>query len=131
MTTTIGTKKRSQQSRIELVTQVRRLRAIGQLAPAATTATDLYTVPLKYICRGRVLMCERGGAAATYRIAVREDGVALGSEDYLTIGSSLPANTDYHTAELLLDETDVITVYASTADLSFTFLGELEPKDTA
>ena len=76
-------------------------------------------------------MCERGGAAATYRIAVREDGAALGNEDYLTIGSSLPANTDYHTAELLLDETDVITVYASTADLSFTFLGELEPKDTA
>ena len=112
------------------ITQVRHTRAIGQVAPSATTATDLYTVPLKRICRGRVLVCERGGAAATYRIAVREDGEGIGGEDYLELGSPLPANTDYHTTELLLDETDVVTVWASSANLSFTFLGELEPKDT-
>ena len=111
--------------------QVRRTRGIGQVAPDATTDTDLYTVPLKRICRGRVLMCERGGAAATYRIAVRENGEAIGNEDYIELGGNLPANTDYHTEELLLDETDVITVWASSANLSFTFLGELEPKDTA
>ena len=116
--------------RSEYVGVVRTTRAIGQLAPSATTATTLYTVPKKRIAKGRVFVCERGGAGATYRIAIREDGDALANEHYVAYDATLLANSEDHTAELLLDEDDVITVYASSANLSFSFLGELEPKDT-
>jgi len=110
--------------------KVRHTRAIGQVDTAATTATTLYTVPVKRLCRGRVYVAERAGAAATYRIAIREDGDALANEHYVAYDAPLPANDYDYSVELLLDETDVITVYASTGDLSFSFLGELEPKDT-
>ena len=117
--------------RSEFVGVVRTTRAIGQLAPSATTATTLYTVPKKRIATGRVFVCERGNAVATYRIAIREDGDALANEHYVRYNEGLTAYESQVTEELSLDEDDVITVYASTADLSFSFLGELEPKDTA
>ena len=118
------------QSRAETTQMVRATRAIGQVAPSATTATTLYTVPVKRLCTGRVFVCERGGAAATYRIAIREDGDVLANAHYVVYDKPLPAYQDDHSVELELDETDVITVYASSANLSFSFLGTLEPKDT-
>jgi hypothetical protein len=90
----------------------------------------LYTVPVKRLCEGYIFLCERGGADATYRIAIREDGDAIANAHYIRYDEPLPANRGDSIGPLKLDETDVITVYASTADLSFTFLGELEPKDT-
>ena len=45
--------------------------------------------------------------------------------------AALAAYGSDYSVELLLDETDVVTVRASAAGVTFTFLGELEPKDTS
>ena len=115
------------QTRIE---KVRRIRAVGQTCTKNADAITLYTVPLKYMCRGRVYVAELTATAVTYRIAIREDGDGLANKHYVVYDSALAANGHDYSVELLLDETDVITVQASIAGVTFTFLGELEPKDT-
>jgi len=113
----------------EVFTRTRTKKVLGQAAPVAATATTLYTVPVKYQVKGFVTVCERGGVAATYRIALRPDGDTLANEHYVVYDRALPANTDDETVEFWLDETDVITVYASSANLSFTFIGLEEPEE--
>ena len=109
---------------------VRRVPYTAQVATAATTATTLVTADVQYITRGRVLVCERGGAAATFRIALRPLGATLANAHYIVYDAPLVAYENDHTIELELAPTDVITVYASTANLSFTFNGYKEPYDT-
>ena len=111
--------------------QVRKIRAVGQIVTKSADAVTVYTVPLKYICRGRIYVAELTGTAVTYRIAIREDGDALANEHYVVYDAALAANGHDYSVELLLDETDVITAQASIAGVTFTFLGVLEPKDTA
>ena len=111
------------------VDKVRRLRAVGQIASKQAGALTLYTVPLKYMCRGRVFVVAANGAS-TCRVAIREDGDALSNEHYVVYDAALAADGSDYSVELLLDETDVIEVYAGGAGMTFAFLGELEPKDT-
>lgn len=95
-----------------------------QSAPSATTDTTLYTVPKKYSARGRVYVCERGGAAATFRIAIRKGGAVLANEHYIVYDAALAANEATSTDEIdSLDADDVITIRASTANCSFSFFG--------
>jgi len=100
-------------------------KVLGQSAPAATTATTLYTVPAStQAIVSTISVCNRGTAAATYRIAVRPAGAALANQHYLTYDAALAANsTDMLTIGVSLDTTDVLTVYASNTSLSFTAFG--------
>ena len=101
---------------------------LGQSAPPLTTNTDVYTVPEKTVTVVRVLVCELGGAAASYRIAVRPLGAALSNEHYVVYNRAIPANGDQHTVPIEMGATDVLTVWASTGDLSFTVTGVEEPE---
>ena len=116
--------------RSEQVTVRRDRQALGQVAPGATTATTLYTCPKGYTATGRVFLCNRAGATTTFRLALRQDGATLGNEHYLAYDAPLAANEDVHTEELNLDSDDVVTVYGATANLSFTFIGREEAKQT-
>ena len=100
-------------------------KVLGQSAPAATTATTLYTVPAStQAIVSTISVCNRGTAAATYRIAVRPAGASLANQHYLTYDAALAANsTDMLTIGVSLDTTDVLTVYASNTSLSFTAFG--------
>ena len=110
--------------------KVRRTRAVGQICSKQAGDLTLYTVPLKYMCRGTLFVAEIAGTAVTYRIAIREDGDDLANKHYVVYDAALAAYGSDYSVELLLDETDVITVRSSAAWVTFTFLGELEPKDT-
>ena len=110
---------------------VRNTRAVGQIVSKQAGDITVYTVPLKYMCRGRLFVAEIANAAATYRVAIREDGDALANEHYVVYDAALAAHGTDYSVELLLDETDIVAAYASAAGITFTFLGELEPKDTA
>ena len=96
-------------------------KVLGQIAPLATTATALYTVPsATEAVVSSISVCERGGAAATFRIMVRPDGAALSNQHYLVYDAALDANdTIILTIGITMDATDVLEVYASSADLSF------------
>jgi hypothetical protein len=100
-------------------------KVLAQLAPSATTATTLYTVPsATSAVISTITVCNRGTAAASYRIAVRPAGAALANEDYLAYDVAIAANdTTALTLGITLATTDVITVYASTANFSFNVFG--------
>ena len=100
-------------------------KVLGQVAPSATTATTAYTVPsATEAVVSTIFVCNRGGDASTYRIAVRPNGATLANEHYiayevLILGSTSTAIT----VGVTMDAADVLTVYASSANLSFNVFG--------
>jgi uncharacterized membrane protein len=100
-------------------------KVLGQSAPSATTNTDVYTVGSgKSAVVSTITIANRAATAATYRIAIRVAGSALSNEEYITYDSTVNANdTIALTLGITLAATDVVTVYASTANLSFNLFG--------
>jgi len=102
-----------------------RYKVLGQVAPGATTATTLYTVPsLKETIVSTLVVANRSATVAAYRIAVRPAGESLANQHYIaydiTVGS-LDSTT--LTLGLTLTATDVVTVEATTANVSFSLFG--------
>ena len=100
-------------------------KVLGQSAPAATTATTLYTVPAatQTVC-STLTVCNRESASTSYRVAVRPAGASLANQHYIVFDAVLPGNaTDTISIGATLAATDVITVYALTANVSFTLFG--------
>jgi hypothetical protein len=100
-------------------------KVLGQSNPSATTATTLYTVPsATEAVVSTITICNQAASAATYRIAVRPDGASLAAQHYVAYDVSLPGNaTDTLTLGITVNASDVITVYASTATMSFNAYG--------
>ena len=100
-------------------------KVLGQSAPSATTDTTLYTVPASTdAVVSTITVANRDSASATFRIAVRPAGAALANQHYIAFDCSVGANdTTALTLGLTLDATDVVTVRASTANLSFSAFG--------
>ena len=100
-------------------------KVLGQSAPSATTNTDVYTVGAgKQAIISTITICNRAASAATYRIALRPDGATIADEHYIAYDIVLAANdTTALTLGITCDASDVVTVYASTADLTFSLFG--------
>jgi len=102
------------------------VKVLGQAAPAATTNTDLYTVPAatSTVC-STLTVANRSGSASSFRVAVRPGGATLANEHYVYYGIEIPGWDAFAaTLGITLAATDVVTVYASSADLSFSIFGE-------
>ncbi len=100
-------------------------KVLGQSNPSATTATTLYTVPAStQAVVSTIVIANLTATAATFRIAVRVAGAALANSQYvaydITVGAS---DSTALTLGVTLNATDVVTVYASTANLTFTAFG--------
>lgn len=100
-------------------------KVLGQLNPSATTATTLYTVPASTSAVVSTLsIANQAAASATFRVAIRPAGATLDPKHYIVYGATVPANdSTFLTLGLSLATTDVITVYASSATLSFNVYG--------
>jgi glucose-6-phosphate dehydrogenase assembly protein OpcA len=100
-------------------------KVLGQSNPAATTLTTLYTVPASTsTVISTITVANQAATAATYRIAVRVAAASITASQYLAYDVSLPANaTDTLTLGVTVAATDVISVYASTATMSFNAFG--------
>jgi hypothetical protein len=100
-------------------------KVLGQVNPAATTSTTLYTVPSDtQAVVSTIAICNQAGTSATYRIAVRVAGSALSAEEYIVYGATVGASDSVLlTLGITLGATDVVTVYASSATLSFNAFG--------
>ncbi|MEX2398435.1 MAG: hypothetical protein WD432_00075 [Candidatus Saccharimonadales bacterium] len=100
------------------------LKVLGQEAPAADTDTDLFTATAAGVV-STLIVCNRGSVAAKFRVAVRPDGAAVANEHYIAYDIPVGAENIYpFTIGITFDVNDVITVRASTADLSFSAFGE-------
>lgn len=100
-------------------------KVLGQSNPAATTATTLYTVPsATSAVVSTISVANLTGTAATFRIAIRPAGASLANQHYLAYDVTVAASdTTVMTLGVTLATTDVITVYASTANLTFIAFG--------
>jgi hypothetical protein len=100
-------------------------KVLGQSAPSATTATTLYTVPsATQAVVSTLVVTNRVTTPQTYRVAVRPSGVSLANQHYIAFDVPI-AGTDSVaiTLGITISATDVVTVYASSADLSFSLFG--------
>ena len=100
-------------------------KVLAQSAPSATTATNIYTVGAgKQAIVSSITVANRSASVTTFRIAIRPAGATLANQHYIAYDVTLLANdTTVLTIGVTLAATDVVTVYASTADLSFNIFG--------
>ena len=100
-------------------------KVLGQVAPSATTETDLYTVPAATeTIVSTLVVANRASTSATYRISVSVNGAATANKDYIVYDASIVGNSiTSFTLGLTVDSTDKIRVYASSANLSFNLFG--------
>ena len=101
------------------------IKILGSSAPAATTLTDLYTVPAsKSTTISSITVCNRAATAATFRISVAAAGAADATNQYIYYDQTIDANSTYiATIGITLATTDKVRVYGSTANLSFNAFG--------
>ena len=100
-------------------------KVLGQAAPAATTETDLYTVPASTSAIGSTFMvANRAATSATFRLSVSVGGGVTANKDYLIYDSTIGGNAvASFTLGITLATTDKIKVYASSANISFNLFG--------
>jgi hypothetical protein len=71
-----------------------------------------------------IIVANRAATAATYRIAIRPNGATLANEHYIAYDVTVGAGESTTlTLGLTIDAADVLTVYASTANLTFSAFG--------
>lgn len=99
-------------------------KVLGQSSPAAATLTSLYTVPAVTSAVSSTLTVCNYGASTTFRVAVRPAGASFVNQHYILyeviINSS---DTLFFTLGLSLATTDVVSVYAGAATVSFNLYG--------
>lgn len=100
-------------------------KVLGQSKPLATTATTLYTCPsATQTVISSLVVANQAATSGTYRIAIRPNGAALSGEHYIAYDVSLAARSFVSlTLGLTIDASDVVTIYSSGADMSFSAFG--------
>ena len=98
-------------------------KVLAQSAPSAATATTLLTAGSATIV-STLNAANIGGTQDTIRIAVRPAGAALANQHYIAYGVPLAAGAVFSIqGGLTLANTDVVTVYSTTGNTSFTATG--------
>lgn len=101
-------------------------KVLAQSNPAATTSTDIYTVPASTTAIiSTVVFCNRSATnKLEFRFSVAPAGVALSAEQYIYYDVSLqPADTLTLTIGITLATTDVLRIYTDNATLSVNVFG--------
>lgn len=100
-------------------------KVLGQSNPAATTSTVLYTVPAAtQTVVSTVTVANQSASDATFRISVSVAGAAISAKEYIAYDTSIRGNgVQAFTLGITLGATDVIRVYGSSANLSFSAFG--------
>lgn len=103
------------------------LKILGQSAPAATTATVLYTVPAnRQTVVSTIAICNRAATTDTFRIAVQSasEQTNIVSKQYIAYDTVVAKNdTTFITVGITLAAGDRLQVYAGTLNLTFTAFG--------
>lgn len=101
-------------------------KTLAQAALAATTLTDVYTVPVSTsTVVSTITVCNRDSVAATIRLSVAIAGAADSTKQYLIYGTTCPGNeTIWITIGATLAATDVLRAWASAATVSVNVFGE-------
>ena len=99
-------------------------KVLGQSNPAAATDTTLYTVPASTATVVSTISIANLGTTGTFRIAIRPAAAGIANEHYLVYDATLNANDSITlTLGVTLATTDVVRVYSSNTNLSFSLYG--------
>lgn len=99
-------------------------KVLGQSAPAATTLTTLYTVPASTATVCSTLAIANRGISTLVRVAVIPAGAAIANQHYIVYDVPVAQyESAFLTLGISLATTDVVSVYAGTADVSFSLFG--------
>lgn len=99
-------------------------KVLGQVHPSAASDTTLYTVPSATSAVCSTLAICNMGVSTTYRVAIRPAGATLADLHYLVFDASANQfDTILLTIGVTLATTDVVTVRAGTADVTFQLYG--------
>tara|TARA_Y100000385_G_C12884680_1_gene547311 strand:- start:81 stop:410 length:330 start_codon:yes stop_codon:yes gene_type:complete len=101
------------------------IKVLGQVDPAATTTTTLYTAPnLNQTTVSSLVVCNRTGHQRTFRVSVHVDDATADDKQFLYYDSIMAAHTTFSAVlGLTLNQGDVIKVYADDVGLSFNMFG--------
>lgn len=97
---------------------------LGQTTDAAT-GTALVTVGANTeVIVSTIVICNRAAAAKTFRLYIRPDDEALADKHYIAYDTAIAANdTITLTLGLTMNASDVLYVYGSDANISFSAFG--------
>jgi hypothetical protein len=99
-------------------------KVLGQSSPAAATLTTLYTVPAATSSVVSTISICNYGVSTLCRVAVRPAGATIANQHYVVYDVTVAANdTLMLTLGLSLATTDVVSVQAGTATVSFGLFG--------
>ena len=99
---------------------------LAQIVPLALTETALYTVGSTVKARlDEIVICNRSGTPATFRISISLKGTATATKDYLYFDMPILGNDTFaNEMGITIDSLDSLRVFASTANLTFTLFGK-------
>ena len=99
-------------------------KVLGQSNPGAATLTTAYTVPAVTSAIVSTIVVANRSVATSFRLAIRPAGAAISNEHYIAFDVAIGANeTISLTLGITLATTDVVSVYATLATLSFNIFG--------
>lgn len=101
------------------------LKVLGQVSPSATTLTDLYTVPADTSATISTLcVCNHNGSKITFRVSVAVAGASDDTKQYIFRDQEVLSNDSlFATIGITLGAADVVRVYASATNVSFSVFG--------
>lgn len=102
-------------------------KVLGQSAPSGSSWSSLYSVPTgsSTVCSS-LIVCNRSNVSSdTFSIAIRVNGVSLENKQYIYKDLEVPrGNSFVATIGITLGSADVIDVYSTNGNLSFSIFGE-------
>lgn len=100
-------------------------KVLGQSAPAATTETDLYTVPaVTNTVVSSIVVCNRSASADSFRVSVATGGGVTANADYIYYDIAIGGNDTFiATVGITLEASDVVRCYSVNGNLSFSIYG--------
>ena len=95
---------------------------LGQAAPSATTNTVVYTTPASTVAVVNISVVNRGGSAATVRVALAAAS-SPNSAEYIEYNTSVGSTSVLERTGIVLDAGKKVVVHASSADTSVSVYG--------
>ena len=100
-------------------------KVLGQVEPSITTDTTLYTVPsaTQVVC-STLSVCNKAATSGTFRVRIKVNNAADDDKQFICYDAPIAGNdTLLLTFGATLAATDVVVVYASSADMTFQLFG--------
>lgn len=98
---------------------------LGQVSPTLLTEETIYEIITDISCiASSIVVCNRGPSQATFRVSISAGGAATSNKDYIYYDLLIAANDTFiATIGVTLSMGDVVRVYASSSNLSFSLYG--------